>query len=160
MSIKPRSKVPYLQISIIVLELTVGLWIFLSGQDGAGELLLAIGAITLLVTLLSLRRNSTTFEHILTLTPRDEREAKKIEWGFALVGKIFLVFFVLFGFGLLALWLVPGIFTSTSYVTPDGTIVDPGPEIPWVVPAALEIILGMYFTAMVTAAIIAASKRD
>jgi hypothetical protein len=51
---------------------------------------LLVGIVLLSLSLLSLRSTSTPFERIFTLRPKDERESKQVEWGFALVGKITL----------------------------------------------------------------------
>lgn len=56
-----------------------------------------LGAILLALSFLAKRKSSTPFERILMLNPRDEREAKQIEWGFSLVGKLTLaLIFVIF----------------------------------------------------------------
>ncbi|MDH6278453.1 magnesium-transporting ATPase (P-type) [Aurantimicrobium minutum] len=49
-----------------------------------------LGVILLTLSFVVKRKSSTPFERILMLNPRDEREAKQIEWGFSLVGKLTL----------------------------------------------------------------------
>ncbi|MDH6532746.1 hypothetical protein M2119_000983 [Aurantimicrobium minutum] len=49
-----------------------------------------LGIILLALSFLAKRKSSTPFERILMLNPRDEREAKQVEWGFSLVGKLTL----------------------------------------------------------------------
>ncbi len=74
-----------------------------------GAVIIAVGIFLLGLATIARRKSSTTFERILTLSPKDERDQVKIQWGFALVGKITLVFMTLLGLATISIFGTSGI---------------------------------------------------
>jgi magnesium-transporting ATPase (P-type) len=109
MSTKSRiagSIIPAIVITVIAY---LGLQMLLSGSgSGFGLAVIALDLGLIALALVARRKGSTTFERIITLMPRDERDQQKIQWGFAQVGKVTLVLFTLIGLTAFGFYLNPG----------------------------------------------------
>lgn len=108
MSTKSRFRTPVVSIIVNTAILLVGAEVAFF-KPILGAAIVAVGLSTLAVTLVAKRKSITTIERILTLNPRDERDHLKIQWGFALVGKITLVFMTLLGLAALSIFGTSGI---------------------------------------------------
>lgn len=83
-----------------------------------------IGSFLISMSALSNRRSSKPFERILMLNPRDEREEKQIELGFAIVGKATLAIVFLLALSVLFFNVYAFISRQTPFVeciTPSGS---------------------------------------
>jgi magnesium-transporting ATPase (P-type) len=109
MSNKSRIAGSILPAIVITVIAFLGVQMLLSGSgSGFGLAVIALALGLIAFALLARRKSSTTFERILTLMPRDERDQQKIQWGFAQVGKVTLVLFTLIGLTAFAYYLNPG----------------------------------------------------
>jgi hypothetical protein len=158
MSIKPRQNSPILLTVIITPMLLVGLLLLSTQRNYVFGWIAVIAGLTLLtVGLLARRRTSTTFERIIALSPRDERDSAKIQWGFALVGKITLVFITLVGLAILAVYAT-SLALDDCHTTANGEVCVAG--LPWYVTSIFEVVFGIFAAALLAAAVASSLKRD
>lgn len=161
MSTKSRIAQSILPAIVITVIAFLGFQMLLSGSGsgfGVAVIALALGLIAL--ALIARRKSSSTFERIITLMPRDERDQQKIQWGFAQVGKVTLVLFTLIGLTAFAYYLNPG--SRLSECIGDGTPANTICHITEVgfTVAGVGIITAIFAATFLVSAVVASLRRD
>jgi len=136
----------------------IGIILLLLQVYTVGLLAVVIGTGCLVITLLARRKSSTTFERVLTLSPRDERDEIKIQWGFALVGKVTLVFMTLLGLATLAIFGAIGL-NFTECHTQGQAIACTVTE-PTLIALIMTAVVVFFAVTLVTSAVISTFKRN
>jgi len=158
MSTKSRMRTPLMPTIVTTAILLIGLELVILNVFAAGAIAIAVGAVGLGLSLLARRANSTTLERVITLSPRDERDAIKIQWGFALVGKITLVVMTLVGLATLAIFGATGMnFTECHQ---NGEAITCNVTEPVFIALGLSIMVAFFALVLVIAAVISAFKRN
>ncbi len=157
MSTKFQTQTPIVPIIVTTSIAVIGLVLIVLQAYTAGGIALVIGAIALGVTLLAHRRDSTTLERVITLSPRDERDSAKIQWGFALVGKITYVFMTLLGLATLGIFGASGLDVTECTTVGETYVCNvTGPAL---AAAILTGIVAFFALVLLTSAIVSSFKR-
>jgi hypothetical protein len=138
--------------------LLIGAILILLQSYSVGLIALVIGIFTLSVTLAAHRKSSTTFERVVTLSPRDERDSSKIQWGFALVGKITFVFMTLLGLATLAIFGATGLNFTECHT--QGQAIACNITEPALLALALTVIVVFFALVLMISAVASVLKRD
>jgi hypothetical protein len=158
MSTKPQAGTQIVPIIVTTAIVLVGLILVFLQAYTVGLIALGIGAVSLTLTLAARRNSSTTLERVLTLSPRDERDATKIQWGFALVGKITFVFMTLLGLATLAVFGASGLNFTECHT--QGQAITCTMTEPALIAVILTAVVAFFALALVVSAIASVIKRD
>jgi hypothetical protein len=123
-----------------------------------GAAIIALGIFLLGLATIARRKSSTTFERILTLSPKDERDEIKIQWGFALVGKITLVFMTLLGLATIAIFGTSGIQFTECHRNGQATACNLTEPTYFVI--GLSALVAFFALSVLASAIVSSLKRD
>jgi hypothetical protein len=158
MSTKSRTQTQIIPIVVTTAILFVGLILALLQVYTVGAIAIAIGLVSLAFTLVAHRKGSTTLERVLTLSPRDERDSAKIQWGFALVGKITFVFMTLLGLATLAIFGATGLNFTECHA--QGQAIACSMTEPALIAVLLSALVAFFALALVISAVASVFKRD
>jgi hypothetical protein len=158
MSTKSHTQTQIVPIVVTTAILLVGLILMLLQVYTVGAMAIAIGLVSLALTLAAHRKSSTTLERVLTLSPRDERDSAKIQWGFALVGKITFVFMTLLGLSTLAIFGATGLNFTECHTS--GQAIACNMTEPTLIAVVLSATVAFFALALVIAAVASVFKHD
>jgi magnesium-transporting ATPase (P-type) len=158
MSTKPRTQTQIIPIVVTTAILLIGAILMFLQVYTVGLVALAIGIFTLSLTVLAHRKSSTTLERVLTLSPRDERDSTKIQWGFALVGKITFVFMTLLGLATLAIFGATGLNFTECHT--EGQAIACNITEPALIAVLLTATVAFFALVLLVSAVASVLKRD
>ena len=157
MSTRSQMRMPVVPVIVNTAVLLIGAEVALF-KPVLGLVIIAVGVFLLGLAMVARRKSSSTFERILTLTPKDERDQRKIQWGFALVGKITLVFMTLLGLASVSIFGTSGVKFSECHQFGQATsctLTEPA----FLVAGICALVL-FFALAVMASAIVASLKRD
>ena len=158
MSNKSRSRAALVPVITTTAIFLIGLILVGLQVYTVGLIALFIGILSLAFTAIARRKSSTTLERVLTLSPRDERDETKIQWGFALVGKVTFVFMTLLGLATLAIFGATGLNFTECHT--QGQAIACNVTEPALIALVLTCVVAFFAITLVIAATISAFKRD
>ena len=158
MSTKARSQTQLVPVIVTTAIFLIGLILTALQVYTVGLIACAIGVVSLALTAIARRKNSSTLERVLTLSPRDERDRTKIQWGFALVGKVTFVFMTLLGLATLAIFGATGLNFTECH--PEGQAIACNVTEPALIAFVMTCVVVFFALTMLASALVSVAKRD